>query len=154
MSSLLHTNNRLRGTHWARSPELSEPRKTHCVGRLNPYSPKPYSARFSVISRAEGEHFRKCFLLLAACFASRGSSAYWKATKEYLNQRGTKIRVFRVFSRAPLSSHPFCLIFPLSSPSGPVHSPTTSPLFTSPFFQVFLTPGKLQFRYPSDLGTL
>ena len=41
-----HTNNRLRETHWVRSPELSEPKKTHRVRCLKPYSPKPYSARF------------------------------------------------------------------------------------------------------------
>ena len=46
VSSLWHTNNRLRGTHWVRSPELSETRKTHWVRCLKPYSPKPYSARF------------------------------------------------------------------------------------------------------------
>ena len=40
-----HTNNRLKGTHWVRSPELSEPRKTHWARCLKPYSPKPYSAR-------------------------------------------------------------------------------------------------------------
>ena len=41
-----HTSNRLRGTHWVRSPELSEPKKTHWVRCLKPCSPKPYSARF------------------------------------------------------------------------------------------------------------
>ena len=46
VSSRLHTNNRLKGTHWVRSLELSEPRKTHWVRCLKPYSPKPYSARF------------------------------------------------------------------------------------------------------------
>ena len=46
VSSLLHTNNRLRGTHWVRSPELSEGKKTHWVRCLKPYSLKPYSARF------------------------------------------------------------------------------------------------------------
>ena len=46
VSSLWHTNNRLRGTHWVRSPELSEPKKTHWVRCLKPYSPKPYSAHF------------------------------------------------------------------------------------------------------------
>ena len=35
VSSLWHTNNRLRGTHWVRSPELSEPRKTHWFGVWN-----------------------------------------------------------------------------------------------------------------------
>ena len=37
VSSLWHTNNRLRGTHWVRSPELSEPKKTHWVRCLKPY---------------------------------------------------------------------------------------------------------------------
>ena len=77
----------------------------------------------------------------------------WKATKEYLNQRGTKIRVFRVCFRAPFLP-PFFPHSPPFSPSGPFHSPTTSPLFTSPFIPPFLAPGKLRFRYPSDLGTL
>ena len=73
----------------------------------------------------------------------------WKATKEYLNQRGTKIRVFRACFWAPFLP-PFFPLFPPLSPSGPVHSPTTSPLLYPPFS----TPGKLRFRYPSDLGTL
>ena len=78
-----------------------------------------------------------------------------KGTKEYLNQRGTKIRVFRVFFSGLFPSTLFPSFFPPLSPSGPVHSPTTSPLFTSPFHPPpFLTPGKLRFRYPSDLGTL
>ena len=47
VSLLWQTNNRLRGTHWVRSPELSEPRKTHWVRCLKLYSPKPYSARFT-----------------------------------------------------------------------------------------------------------
>ena len=46
VSSRLHTNNRPKGTHWARSPELSEPKKTHWVRCLKPCSPKPYSACF------------------------------------------------------------------------------------------------------------
>ena len=49
VSSRLHTKNRLKGTHWVRSPELSEPRKTHWVRCLKPYSPKPYSPRFRII---------------------------------------------------------------------------------------------------------
>ena len=52
VSSRLHTNHRLRGTHWVRSPELSEPRKTHWVWCLKPYSPKPYSARFRKLSKS------------------------------------------------------------------------------------------------------
>ena len=35
-----------------------------------------------------------------------------------------------------------CAYGPLSSPSGPVHSPTTSPHLTSPFIPPFLTPRK------------
>ena len=38
VSSCLHTNNRLRRAHWVRSPKLSEPRKTHRVRCLKPYS--------------------------------------------------------------------------------------------------------------------
>ena len=61
----------------------------------------------------------------------------WKATKEYLNQRGTKIRVFRVRFRAPFPRpffpH-FCPLLPLQAlftlpsllPSSP---PPSSPLF-------------------------
>ena len=44
---LWHTNNRLRGTHWALSLELGESdKKTHWVRCLKPCSPKPYSASF------------------------------------------------------------------------------------------------------------
>ena len=39
-------NNRLKGTHWALSPELREGKKTHWVWCLKPYSPKPYLACF------------------------------------------------------------------------------------------------------------
>ena len=48
----------------------------------------------------------------------------------------------------------FCSFFPPLSLSGPVTSPTAFPLFTSTFIPPVLTPGKLWFRYPSDLGTL
>ena len=40
VSSIWHTNNRLRGAHWVRSPELSEPQKTHWARCLKPYFPK------------------------------------------------------------------------------------------------------------------
>ena len=50
VSSLWHTNTRPRGTHWARSPELGEPQKTHWVQCLKPYSPKPYLARFRIFA--------------------------------------------------------------------------------------------------------
>ena len=78
----------------------------------------------------------------------------WKATKEYLNQRGTKIRVFRVFFRPPFLP-PF---LPYLSPLFPLQAlftlPPRLPSSPPPFSKFFLTPGKLRFRYPSDLGTL
>ena len=55
--------------------------------------------------------------------------------------------------RAPFLPPFFTRFFPFFPLSGPVHSPTTSPLFTSALVPPFLTPGKLQFRYPSDFGT-
>ena len=66
----------------------------------------------------------------------------WKATKEYLNQRGTKIRVFRALLG------PFPSFFPPLSPLGPVHSPTTFPLLTSPLSPPALTPGKTPILVP------
>ena len=74
----------------------------------------------------------------------------WKATKEYLNQRGAKIRVFRACFRAPFLP-PFFPHFPPSFPFRPCDSPTTSPLCTSPCTPLFLAPGKVRFRYPSDV---
>ena len=77
----------------------------------------------------------------------------WKATKEYLNQRGTKIRVFRVRFQA-LSPETSSLIFTLSFPFRPCSlCHHFSPLHL-PLYPPFLTPGKLRFRYPSDFGTL
>ena len=60
VSSRLHTNNRLKGTHWARSPELSEPRKTHWVRCLKPYFPKPYSARSRPVAMRAGKNALLC----------------------------------------------------------------------------------------------
>ena len=78
----------------------------------------------------------------------------WKATKEYLNQRGTKIRVFRVWSRAPFLPpffpHFSCLFLLQALFALPPLLPSSPP----PFFPLFLTPGKLRFGYPSDLCTL
>ena len=63
----------------------------------------------------------------------------WKATKEYLNQRGTKIRVFRVCFRTPFLP-PFFLISPPSFPFrpcafshhfSPLHLPLHPPFFGS-----------------------
>ena len=67
----------------------------------------------------------------------------WKATKEYLNQRGTKIRVFRERFRAPLLP-PFSLIFPPSFPFRPCSlshhfSPLPLPLYPR-FFDSLKTP--------------
>ena len=47
VSSLWHTNTRLRGAHW--DPELGEGQKTHWARCLKPCSPKPYSARFRLM---------------------------------------------------------------------------------------------------------
>ena len=71
----------------------------------------------------------------------------WKATKEYLNQRGTKIRVFRVCFRTPFLP-PF---FPHFSPLFPLQAlcilapllPSSPPPSSPPFW----LPEK------SDLGT-
>ena len=82
------------------------------------------------------------------------TSAAWKATKEYLNQRGTKIRVLRVCFRTPF----FPPFFPHFSPLFPLQALCIfAPLLPSsppPFIHLFLAPGKVRFRYPSDLGTL
>ena len=50
-------------------------------------------------------------------------AVHWKATKEYLNQKGTKIRVFRVLFRAPFLP-PF---FPHVSPLFPLQALLTLP---------------------------
>ena len=81
-----------------------------------------------------------------------------KDTKEYLkflNQKGTKIKVFRVRFRAPLLP----AFFPHFPPSFPLQAPFTLPplLPSSPPPlppPPFLSSGNLRFRYPSDLGTL
>ena len=78
----------------------------------------------------------------------------WKATKEYLNQRGYQNQSFSSVLSGPFPPTLFPSFFPPLSPSSPVHFPTTSPLFTFPFIPPFLTPGKVRFRYPFDLGTL
>ena len=71
----------------------------------------------------------------------------WKATKEYLNQRGTKIKFFEC-AFGPLSSHPFSLIFPPLSPFGPCSLPHHfSPLHLPLHPPFFWLPKK------SDLGT-
>ena len=68
---------------------------------------------------------------------------FWKATKEYLNQRGTKIRVFRVCFRAPLLP-PFSLIFPPLFPLQALFTlPPLLPSSPSPSSLLSLAPGKV-----------
>ena len=56
-----------------------------------------------------------------------------KATKEHLNQRGTKIGVFRVWFRPPFPLILLPSFFAPFSPSGPMPSPTPfSPLHLPP----------------------
>ena len=50
------------------------------------------------------------------------SDVGWKATKEYLNHRGTKVRLFRVCFRAPFLP-PFSTLRPLLPPPPPPLSP-------------------------------
>ena len=82
--------------------------------------------------------------LHTASFPKRGRKTgaarrVWKATKEYLNQRGTKIRVFRVCFRTPFrppfSPH-FPTLFPpwpcsLSHHLSPLHLPLYPPFSDS-----------------------
>ena len=53
VSSLWHTNNRLRGTDWVLFSEVGEGQKTHWVRCLKPYSPKPYSGPFPIYGRLQ-----------------------------------------------------------------------------------------------------
>ena len=86
------------------------------------------------------------FIVIA--FPKKNCVFFWKATKEYLNQRGTKIRVFRVFFRAPFLP-PF---LPYFSPLFPLQAlfalPPLLPSSPPPFSKFSLTPGKLRFRHP------
>ena len=84
VSSRLHTNKRLEGTHWVRSPELSEPRKTHWVWCLKPYSPKPHSARFWVVWLADEQLVGPSVDTFVGCFV--GSP--WRAENREINPRG------------------------------------------------------------------
>ena len=78
----------------------------------------------------------------------------WMATKAYLNHRGTRIRVFRVWFQAPFLP-PF---FPHFSSLFPLQALfTLPPLLPSshpPSSLFWLLENSLWFRYPSDLGTL
>ena len=51
----------------------------------------------------------------------------------------------------PLSSHPFSLIIPPSSLQALFTLPQLLPSSPPPLAPLFLTPGELRFRYPSDL---
>ena len=70
----------------------------------------------------------------------------WKATKEYLNHRGTKIRVLQVCFRAPFIP-PFFPHFPPSFPFRPCSLSHHLSLLHLPLYPPFLPPGKLRFRY-------
>ena len=94
--------------------------------------------------------YRKYLRRTQVRWVIRRSSTHniWKATKEYLNHRGTKIRVFRVCFRAPFPPTLFLSFFPPLSPSGPVHlSHHFSPLHPPLYPLLFWLPEN------SDLGT-
>ena len=68
------------------------------------------------------------------------ASKSWKATKDYLNQRGTKIRVFRVCFRASFLP-PFFLHFPPLFPLQALFTlPPLLPSFTSPLLPFLWLP--------------
>ena len=69
------------------------------------------------------------------CNASQAD--IWKATKEYPNHSGTKIRVFRVCLRAPFLPPSFPHFSP-SFPFRPCLLSHHSPLFTSPCIPPFI----------------
>ena len=84
VSSLWHTNNWLRGTHWVLSPELGEGQKTHWARCLKPDSPKPYSARFRAwhlptATASPDKSFSPCFNTLPLPFL-RAQTAIWGVT--------------------------------------------------------------------------
>ena len=62
--------------------------------------------------------FRICVLRAGFTTLNDYINAIWKDTKEYLNHRGTKIRVFQVCFWAPFLP-PFCPYSPLSFPFKP-----------------------------------
>ena len=76
---------------------------------------------------------------------------FWQATKEYLNQRGTKIRVFLVLFCA-LFLPPFSPHFPPSFPFKPCSLFHNFSPLNLPLFPPFLTPGKLRFSELFAIG--
>ena len=54
VSSLWHANNRLRGTHSVRSPELSEPKKISLSSAFEAVLPETVFGPFPSLVRAEG----------------------------------------------------------------------------------------------------
>ena len=104
VSSRLHTNNRLKGTHWVRSPELNEPRITHWVRCLKPYSLKPYSACFRLKSPCAQDHAftflfwpvrwragpRWCRVLVAPCLLWHQIRKHVKASNRQTVREGKK----------------------------------------------------------------
>ena len=145
----------LHGGVWT-APFLSR-RRLPCLGRrLRCGIPLERAVRIDVSSancRAKS-HFQTSPFKMPPFRASWVDSALslpswflWEATKEYLNQRGTKIRVFRVCFRTPFL---------------PPFSPHFSPLFPlqalcilAPLLPSSPPPSALLFWLPekSDLGT-
>ena len=88
-------------------------------------------------------------VLFSPIFCSLG-----RQLKRTPNHRGTNIRVFWVCFRAPFLP-PFFPHFPPLVPLQALFTlPPLLPSSPPPLSPPFLTPRKLRFRYPSDLGTL
>ena len=89
---------------------------------------------FKIGGRKMMTHFSLHKLFEHSQGSGSGPVKIWKATKEYLNRRGTKIRVFRVCFWAPFppSLFPYSSpLFPLSCPFSPSSPPTLSPFSDS-----------------------
>ena len=143
VSSLLPTNNRLKGTQWVRSPELSEPRKTHWVWCLKPCSPKLYTTRFRAMGRRS---YALCFVsaieplagavcfvhCLFACLFTRGGHSIRRISQIHFGN-GFFSEVYtpniHALSRVPL---PPCIPEPahLNACRTARNSPLTGFLFT------------------------
>ena len=82
VSSLWHTNMRLRGTYWALSPELGEGQKTHWARCSKLYSPKPYSACLRLMWRsasAKKGRYRKSLVAPCGWEFNRGRGRNWES---------------------------------------------------------------------------
>ena len=123
-------------------PWFCKPIFGHSAGSTNWTGPIANSSE--IVAR---QQFSKTFRISRSFSSKHALEGHW----EYLNHRGTKIRVFRVCFR-PLFLPPF---FPRFSPLFPLQALFTLPplLPSSPprLSPLFLTHGKLRFRYPSDL---